>query len=168
MAVGSYAGVLRRLIHEFKFKGRTQLVEPLAGMLAQAWASAESPGASPVLVPVPLHRGRERARGYNQSSLLARRTGELAGIQVKEDLLIKCRATRNQTDLRGQERRLNLKGAFALAQPAGAPLPRVILVDDVMTTGATLEACAQALREGGVASVEALVLGRVFPDSGGR
>ena len=115
-----------------------------------------------VLAPVPLHPNRQRQRGYNQSALLARAlAGAMphAGLAVNETALRRIRATASQTKLDSHQRKLNVAGAFACKDGALAG-QRVLLIDDVCTTGATLEACATACRQAGAASVWALTVTR--------
>ena len=157
-ALGGYSGVLRHLIHQFKFRRKSSLAGPLAELLAENWKRAERVDA---LVPVPLHPARQRARGYNQAELLARSLGRLTGVEIRGDLLIRSRLTGIQTELGGDERRLNVEGAFAPGRGWKRAARHIALVDDVMTTGATLEACAKVLLAQGASRVEALVLARV-------
>lgn len=163
-AVGPYEGVLRRLVHVLKYEQRLALARPLGrlmrrageGMLADADCS----------VPVPLHPRRQRARGFNQAAELAARLGlPVVGA------LRRTRVTAPQTALPAAERRRNVRGAFAPARrfgifgirPGRAAVEGacVVLVDDVTTTGATLDACARVLRRAGAREVRALTLARV-------
>ena len=141
-----------RLIHALKFRERLHLVDPLAGL----WQPAEPPEA---LIPVPLHPARLRERGFNQAALLARSAGRRLGIPV----LSPCRRRRMtppQHRLDARARRRNLAGAFTCrALPEN--IRHVALVDDVMTTGSTLDALARALRACNVQRVDAWVLARV-------
>lgn len=130
-----------------KFRG----VADLARELGPALAAAVSPGD--VLVPVPLHPRRERERGYNQAGLLAREAARPGATLLSS--LVRIRPTATQVGLRAAERRRNVSGAFALV---GSPPPTALLVDDVMTTGATLLECARTLRRAGTASVRAVVV----------
>ena len=127
---------------------------PLAQLMHQYLL--ENPLPVEVVVPVPLYQGRVRERGYNQAALLARELGQEIGLPVEESL-IRVRDTAPQVGLPASQRRENVRNAF-LCQGLGKE--RVLLIDDVCTTGATLEACAVALREGGAQSVWALVLAR--------
>jgi ComF family protein len=152
-----YAAPLDRLLPRLKFHG-----DLAAGrLLAQLMATAFTPLPRPVaLVPVPLHRSRLRARGYDQALELARPVARALRVPLAADLLTRVHATAAQSELDAAARRRNLRGAFAVC--ARAPLPaHVALIDDVMTTGATLEAAARALRRAGVARVDAWVCARV-------
>jgi ComF family protein len=111
------------------------------------------------IVPVPLHRSRHRERGYNQAELLARELGKLISLPV-EPALLKARATRPQVGLTAEERATNVRGAFE--SPGDLPIAgrRFVLVDDVLTTGATLSACAEALSAAGAHWVGAVTIAR--------
>jgi ComF family protein len=150
-------GVLREAIHALKYDGITALVEPLASLMADYWSRC--PMAVDVMVPVPLHRARQRRRGFNQAALLARGLSERTGIPVDEDILVRHRRTAAQVGLDADERTRNVRGAFRRVS-AGAKGRAVLVIDDVCTTGSTLEACAVALQQGGVKSVKALTLAR--------
>jgi ComF family protein len=151
-----YGFPLDRLLPRFKFH------HDLAGgrLLAQAMAATCSLHARPdALVPVPLHRARLRQRGFNQALELARPLGRMLGIPVRVDLLLRARNTGPQSRLDADARAGNLRDAFA-ACGCAAPPPHVALVDDVMTTGATLHAAADALFDAGVDRVDAWVCAR--------
>ena len=105
------------------------------------------------IIPVPLHKRRLRRRGYNQSALLAEALSERIGVPVREELIRRTRNTKTQTSLNARRRARNLRGAFA-ASPEAKGM-RLLLIDDVRTTGATLSECARALREAGAAAVYA-------------
>lgn len=154
-AVAAMDGWLRPAIHALKYGDEWARAEPLGEVLAGVLPSL---GARDGLVPVPLHPSRLRHRGYNQSELLARGAGRIGGLPVLP-LLAKVRATEAQVGLDAEERAANVVGAFATTRQRldGA---RLLLVDDVVTTGATLAACASALRAAGAASVGAVVLAR--------
>lgn len=106
------------------------------------------------LVPVPIHQGRLLERGYNQAHLLAQELSKHEGIPDTQDLLIRNRATEAQNKLTLSQRISNVKGAFSMAPLNGVDIPRrILLIDDVLTTGNTLNACAQVLREGGAEEI---------------
>jgi ComF family protein len=152
-----FEGVLREAIHELKYSGRTVLAEPLGDLMATYWLHHSMP--VDVVVPVPLHPTRLHERGYNQAGLLARHVGRRVGLVVNDCVLMRHRATLPQVELDSSQRKENVHAAFSCSSDALAGT-RVLLVDDVCTTGATLESCAAALREGGVRSVYALTLAR--------
>jgi len=152
-----FEGVLREAIHRLKYRGCVALAEPLGSLMA-AYLD-EHPMPADVVVPVPLHITRLRERGYNQAALLAHEMARGNGLVVNEHTLVRERATAAQVTLSAEERRLNVKEAFRCVD-AGVVGRKVLLIDDVCTTGATLEACALALYEGGASSVQALTLAR--------
>ena len=150
-----HGGALRDAIHRFKYDRESRLAAPLAATFAPP---PGDPRDWDVVVPVPLHRSRLRRRGFNQSALIARRVScalrRDAGCRVLE----RTRATRPQVGLSATDRADNVRGAFAVRQPCRGA--RVLLVDDVVTTGATLAECARILRGAGAASVDAWSVAR--------
>ena len=157
---------IRQAVHALKYEGLKVLAQPLGAMMAEYWQRAPLPAN--VIIPVPLHRARIRQRGYNQSLLLARVLGEQIGLELRADLLTRERDTRSQVGLKVAERRDNVSGAFR-CRADDLQGQRVLLVDDVLTTGATLESCAGALLGAGAAEVWALTLTRaVGADAGDR
>ncbi len=156
-SVAFFEAPLRQAIHHFKYRRRTELAAPLSEMMVAYWPQLR--WSIDLLIPVPLHERRQRQRGYNQATLLAHRLGWAIGCPVTEDALIRQRETAPQVSLAASERRRNVAGAFTWQAP---PLQgeSILLVDDVCTTGATLEACARALRQAGAGSIWALTLAR--------
>lgn len=152
-----FEGGLRQAMHWFKYRGRTVLAEPLGDLMAAYWMQHGIP--VDVVAPVPLHAARWRERGYNQAALLAREMARRVGLRVDEKVLIRQRATASQIKLDANQRKENVRDAFLCASDELSG-KRVLLIDDVCTTGATLEACAVALRDGGARSVQALTLAR--------
>jgi ComF family protein len=128
--------------------------------LQAAWQTLALPGE--VVIPVPLSPQRLRERGYNQAGLLARGFAELAGLRYAPEGAGRVRHTASQVGLSAEQRRANVAGAFE-GRPRFVAGRAVILVDDVRTTGATLEACAEALRAAGAASIWGLTLARAQP-----
>jgi len=154
---GAYEDTLRQLIHLFKY-GR---IKPLARTLAAHLASALPRDQKfDVVVPMPLHWRRRWQRGFNQSELLARLTARRCGIPMV-NAVRRTRATAAQAGLSNARRRENVAGAFRVRKPQAVEGQRVLLIDDVMTTGATASACALALKRGGASSVTLLALARV-------
>jgi len=153
------AGGGRRLIHALKYRGITAVLKDLPLLLEQA------PGylsflENAVLVPVPLHRRRHRSRGFNQAALIARAVAQIIEGAVVSDLLIRTRNTPTQTELPRERRIKNVKNAFAPKPEAVIEVDRrFVLMDDVITTGATLEACCLALRKAGAKHVDVAALG---------
>ncbi|PJK31363.1 ComF family protein [Minwuia thermotolerans] len=156
-----YDEPLRQAVLGFKHGDRTDMAAGLATLLWRAGRPllADADG----VVPVPLHRRRLWRRRYNQAALLSRELAIRAGIGFLPDLLERRRPTRSQGGLSATARRRNVRGAFRLAEGAAERVrdARLVLVDDVYTTGATVEACARVLRRGGAASVDVLTVARV-------
>jgi ComF family protein len=144
-----------------KYGQERHLVSLLSGLLQDCLASR--PLAADALVPVPLDAARLRARGYNQASLLAASLGAALGWPVLPNALQRTRATRPQVGLSPHERRANVRGAFRCPDPALVQGRRLLLIDDVMTTGATLESCAEPLVAAGAERVYGLVVARDVP-----
>ena len=161
-AVGTYEGTLRTCIHALKYDGQTRLAEPLGDLLASKYRASGL--QADVIIPIPLHAERLQQRGYNQSKLLAQHCSRQIGVPVREDILLRRRATSAQVGLAARERLQNVAGAF-VCSPArtGHIQRRVLLIDDVCTTGATLEACSEPLFAAGAQEVWALVLARPLP-----
>jgi ComF family protein len=157
-SVAYFEGVLRDAVHRLKYHRCTALVEPLGDLMAAYWA--QHPMPADVLVPVPLHDARLRERGFNQAALLAREMGRRVGLVVDEQTLVRHRSTASQVNLNAVQRGKNVHDAFRCPGRSVATKD-VLLLDDVCTTGATLEACAVALyEEGGARAVRALTLAR--------
>ncbi len=157
IAAFDYGFPVDRLLPRFKFHRDLAAGALLGDCLAQATAGAARPAA---LVPIPLHTARLRERGYDQALELARMLARRHGLPLRTDLLRRVRATAPQSRLDAKARRRNLRSAFAVQRPAGMPA-HVVLIDDVMTTGATLHAAARALRLAGAQRIEAWVCARV-------
>jgi ComF family protein len=157
-AAAAYEGPLERAIHRFKYEGWRALAPALAGLMADRLAVEAAPGA--LVLAVPLHARRLRARGYNQSELLAAELRGRLRLPAPAGRLVRLRDTPPQVGLDRLRRQSNVAEAFAWRGPSLAREP-VLLVDDVATTGATLEACALALRAAGAGTVHGLTLARV-------
>ena len=134
------------LVHALKYGGRPGLADALAERLARALAAAP---AADMVTAVPLHAARRRERGYNQAWLLAEGLASRLGVPALADVLERVRATPAQARLTPERRRRNLAGAFRVTEPQRYRGRRVLIVDDVLTTGATLEACLGTLAEAG-------------------
>jgi ComF family protein len=149
---------VRRALQRLKYGGSAQVAHPLARAAGPALEALTAISGRLPLVPVPVHGARLRQRGYNQAALLARALGVGAGLPVL-DILERRRATARQHGLGKAARLHNMRGAFAVREGATPP-PALILVDDILTTSATLEACAQVLRAAGAASVYGFTIAR--------
>ena len=148
-----YAGVGKEIVHALKYRGYTPVVEKLAAPLLAGAVGAEGFDG---VVPVPLHGARLRKRGFNQAALLARGLARRINAPVSDTLQV-VRSTRDQVELSAAERRRNVAGAFSAGTRARG---RLLIVDDVFTTGATTNACATALIRAGAAEVHAVTLCR--------
>jgi ComF family protein len=163
-AVMRYDDASRPLLLGFKHGDRTEAAPPFAAWMARS--GGELLAAAGLVAPVPLHWRRLLARRYNQAALLARPLAGLAGVPAVPDLLLRRRATPSQGRLSRAERQRNVAGAFAVNPRRAAALRgrRLLLIDDVMTTGATVSACARAALRAGAAAVDVLVLARAVRD----
>lgn len=160
-SVALYGDVSRRLVHALKYEDHLELVRWMSGWMARA--GAEIVAEAELLVPIPLHRRRLWWRRFNQSAALALGVGRVLGRAVDLTALRRVKATRQQVGLALSERATNVRGAFAV-QPTARPRiagRRVVLVDDVYTTGATIAAATRTLLRAGAASVDVLVFARV-------
>ncbi|CAN5851989.1 hypothetical protein BH11GEM1_BH11GEM1_14280 [soil metagenome] len=154
-------GHAERIVHALKYHGWWQVGAAMARRMATLRFPPDVERERAALVPVPLARARERERGYNQSAELARNLSLLWGIPVRGELLHRGRATVTQTRLTPGERRRNVAGAFhTSADRASLRGLHLVLVDDVVTTGATLNACASALHDGGARILSFVTFGR--------
>ena len=156
-----FTGLIRDALHELKYSGEKRLALPLGAAIARRWRSAGAGGD--VLVPVPVHADRARRRGYDQAELIARAAAKDLGLPCAA-ILERARATIAQFDLDRTARASNVAGAFRLKPNPAATRPLagrwVVLVDDVMTTGATLAACAGPLLDAGAIGVSAVTVAR--------
>jgi ComF family protein len=159
-AAGLFDHHYRRLIHAFKFDDRPDCGDFLARRLGALLENDPRLAAVDLVVPVPLHPTRRRERGFNQSELLARAAGAALARPV-DNLLFRSRNTKSQTELDGPRRRQNVAGAFRVAH--GTVPPVVLLVDDVFTTGATMQECAATLLGAGAQRVMGAVVALAEP-----
>ncbi len=151
------AGVIRDAIHAFKYGNYRGLAPQLANLLVERLKSSQIPAT--LLIPVPMHRSRLRRRGYNQALLLARKVSEATGIPMADDVLIRTVNSPPQVAMTtGEARYLNAKASFTAVKDVHGEA--LLLIDDVVTTGSTMAACAQVAGERGAASVWGLALAR--------
>lgn len=160
-AVFRYSETSRKLATNLKFHDKTHLAPYLAGMMANAGMDIIS--KCQIVAPVPLHKRRQFFRRYNQSALLAKHICKITSKHFEPFLLSRTRATKQQTTLSKAARKENVLDAFLLNENIDVKGKTILLVDDVMTTGATLNACAAELKKAGAKSVYCLVLARVVP-----
>lgn len=167
-ATGVYDQALMELIHCLKYKGKIQLAHPLGILLFSAFIRYWDKKSIDLIVPVPLHAKRFRARGFNQAFLLIRQWSriaealnvELSDIHIDRHVLARCRWTESQAGLGRKKRLINIKNAFGLIDASKIKGKRILLVDDVYTTGATADECAKVLLQGGAEYVDILTLAR--------
>jgi len=168
VAYGLYQGRMKEAIHSLKYDRLHTAAHGLGRMLAQAIAQLAAAAPTEMLVvPVPLHRSKYAQRGFNQARSLAtealgflRKSHPAWKLTLASSTLMRLRATESQAGLTSRQRRLNVRGAFTVSDPAAVAMKHVLLIDDILTTGATARAAAQALARAGAASVWVATLAR--------
>jgi len=156
-----YDGAVKEALLLFKYRGLRPLGRPLAAFLQAAIGDDDPPWReADLFVPVPLHKRRRRERGFNQAAVLAAELSRLIGVPAVSDALRKTVNVRPQTSLRSAERRTNVRGAYRAVRPEAIKGKRVVLVDDVFTTGSTLSECAGVLKRAGAADVRGVTVAR--------
>jgi len=157
-AAGVHDQALMSIMHAYKYGGKVQLAGPLSKLLTAVFERHWQPDAIDLVLPIPLHPTRLRERGFNQAYLLVRSWGDI----VRRDILQRKRPTSSQTGLGRKERLRNVRGAFAVKDPLAVKNRRVLLVDDVYTTGATVKECARTLKKCNAVQVDILTVGRAI------
>ncbi|HEX9911635.1 MAG TPA: ComF family protein [candidate division Zixibacteria bacterium] len=152
-SLGLFDPDYQTLLHHFKYKRKISLGKELGKRLGELLIQDKFLKDYDYLLPVPLHRSKERERGYNQSKILAEEISELTFLPLLDKVLMRKKNTRDQTNLNAEERERNVRGAFIVRDKLVLKGKRIILVDDVMTTGATLKECSRVLKEAGVKEV---------------
>ena len=160
MALWEYDTHFQRIIHLLKYQGKRALAQQIGWRLADLISSDVEYREADLIIPVPLHPRKLRERGYNQSWLLCKAVSEKSGIKCRKGILKRIRYTRSQTELRAEERVENVRGAFKVAREGVIRDKILILVDDLVTTGSTINSCAQALISSGARRVLALAASR--------
>ena len=160
---GYYTSELSRIIQALKFQGRRNIADLLGPLMASVFLESWDRDQIDMLVPIPLHPRRRRERGFNQSALLARSMARWIAIPVCGRVLTRVRHTAPQVGLTDVERTRNLKDAFRCSDPAKVRGKRILLIDDVMTTGATAASAASALSQAGAQRVSVLTAARAVP-----
>lgn len=155
-----FDGGCRDLIHAFKYRHRFHLRRPLALLTAERLAGFAAESKADLLIPVPLHPRRLQQRGFNQSLLLAEILHSHWRLPLQRQLLQRTRYTTSQTELSAEQRATNLRDAFAVSAPEHCTGKRVLLVDDVFTTGATLAECSRCLLQAGATAVRCVTVAR--------
>lgn len=160
---GYYTGELRMLVHNLKFNRRRNLSRLLSPLLAQTFVNNWHRSEVDLIVPVPLHPRRRRERGFNQAAVLAHGLSRLLAVPMSESALCRVSYTLPQVGLTDLERIQNVRRAFAARNSQTFSGRRILLLDDVMTTGATVRSACKALLEGGALRVSVLTLARAVP-----
>jgi len=169
-AVGDYEEGMMTVVHRLKYKSKIQLAHPFGMLMFILFCRIWNEDPVDIVIPVPLHRRRLKSRGFNQAYLLVKDWPRYSLIsnkpefefRISGDILIRTRWERPQTGLNRKERMAAIQGAFAVKKPFLAAGKRILLVDDVHTTGATAEACAEALTKAGALKVDVLTLARTL------
>ncbi len=152
-----YEGAVRKSLHRYKFGNRSSFCRAYASKMSNVLSDAFKTGYPfDVIIPVPLHKKRELSRGYNQAYLIAKELGHLLNMQVDKNTLIRHIDTKSQSKLNRYERSINIENAFKAIDADSVKGRCVLLVDDIITTGSTLEECARVLKEAGAAGVCAI------------
>ncbi|MFH1187810.1 MAG: ComF family protein [bacterium] len=152
--------LIDKAIHYLKYKGIKNLAKPLGKLLATVLNKVSFWQNDWIVIPVPLHKRRERFRGFNQSRLIAGEVAKILKFEVCENNLCRDKHTHSQMKLKREERLQNVVGAFGIKNPAFFAGKKIILIDDVMTTGVTLQECARELKRAGAVKVWAAALAR--------
>lgn len=160
-AIAPLKGTIREAIHAFKYEGVKELTKDLAGLTVQHLSVGGMPFIRRrVLLPVPIHRSKLVDRGFNQSELLAKELTRRLGLKIESSVLIKTKATAAQINLKKNERKENVKDVFMVKDASKIKSKKILLVDDVITTGSTLEECAKVLKKAGARDVMGLVVAK--------
>lgn len=160
VALWEYDSQVQRVIHLLKYQGRRSLAQQIGQRLATLVSTDSEYREADLIVPVPLHHRKFRERGYNQSWLLGKAISEETGIRCEKRALKRIRYTRSQTELKAKERLGNVKGAFKVVKDKLIKDKVIIVIDDLVTTGSTINSCAQALVSSGARKVLALAAAR--------
>lgn len=155
-----YEGSIRDMIHSLKYSRLTHLRAPLALLMLARVREIMSDHNPHLIIPVPLHRSRLRQRGFNQAVLLGTAISRHLSLAMLPDVLVRTRPTEPQIELSAAERRLNVRGAFKVNRVNHVAGKRILLLDDVMTTGSTMDECAKELKKSGADMVIAATIAR--------
>jgi ComF family protein len=159
-SAGLYEGQLKECIHLFKYEGRVEMAKALGSFMDEFARRELREWEIDAVVPVPLHRAKRRVRGFNQALLLAREIGRHMDVDVRGGVLRRVRRGESQSTLKRAERMKNIRGVFSLVNRDAVRGLRLLLVDDVFTTGATAEECVKVLLEGGAKRVDVFTAAR--------
>lgn len=160
-STGIYDKVLKKCIHLFKYYGEKKLAKPLGRLMVDSLVkNDEFKRKIDLIIPVPLHRNDLKKRGFNQSVLLGKVTGDYLSIPVRENVLVKKKLTPFQINLSKKERKINILGAFSVEKPEEIKGQNILILDDVFTTGATVEECTKELMKARAKNIFVLTLAR--------
>lgn len=148
----SYTKAMKRSMYAFKYNNRREYAEFYSKVICEKYNKVINSWGAEVLIPVPLHRLRLMKRGYNQAQVVAEKIGKNLGISVDSKILIRNKNTKPQKQLTDKERNNNIENAFQIV-PNGIKYKKVVLVDDIYTTGTTIDECAKVLKRNGVTDV---------------
>lgn len=157
-AICDYEAGLKRVLHDMKFRNKEEYALHLRWLLKKGLQMRQYKIQCDMVIPVPLHQARLTERGYNQTALIFEEWARRKGFLWQEDILAREKATKPQWQLRLKERKQNIKGAFQVTRPAKIIDKRILLVDDIFTSGLTMEECASKLKQAGAIEVIGLVL----------
>lgn len=155
-----YDGIIKRCIHLFKYQSKLSLIKPLSGLLIDCAHSSINMHEIDLIVPVPLHRSKLRQRQFNQAELLAQSLAKAFSKKLDKKTLTRCESRGTQVNLSGNQRRRNVHNAFGIKNTSRVKDKRILLVDDVFTTGATVNECAKMLIHSKAMSVDVISLAR--------
>lgn len=158
LCVGRYSGSLKETLRRFKFSNKSSYYRALGKLLALKIQNTKQLDSFDVIVPVPLHKSRQKHRGYNQAELMAEQIAKTLKIPCEKNLLIKSVATNSQSMLKRTERLLNLEDAFMAVNDGLIADKNILLIDDIVTTGSTVNQCCKALKQVGAEKVIAGVI----------
>ncbi|WES34475.1 ComF family protein [Ruminiclostridium papyrosolvens DSM 2782] len=158
LCVGRYSGSLKETLRRFKFSNKSSYYRALGKLLALKIQNTKQLDSFDVIVPVPLHKSRQKHRGYNQAELMAEQIAKILKIPCEKNLLIKSVATNSQSMLKRTERLLNLEDAFMAVNDGLIADKNILLIDDIVTTGSTVNQCCKALKQAGAEKVIAGVI----------
>jgi ComF family protein len=164
-ALGVFEASLQEAIHRWKYEGKTYLTPFFAEWMAERLNRYWEPGSLDLLIPVPLHTRRLRERGFNQALLLVKDLSRRTGIPYRKTILQKKKPTVPQVNLSGVEREKALRGSFHVVDKEGLSGLWILLIDDVYTTGATVNECSKVLLKGGAGRVDVLTLAHAIKTS---
>lgn len=153
-----YVGNIKNAIWRFKFRNKTSYTKALASFMLEGYKKYLSKESFDYIIPIPITQKRKKERGYNQAELLAQELSVLTGVPCKTDILIKAKDCKDQHNLKSSEREANVKGVFSVQNPSELKGMKILLVDDIVTTGHTLSEAAKTLKKAKTSKVSAIVV----------